>query len=66
MSFHDFLANFVSISIIRVFDKYKSVSIEGEWNQENSGGCLNNRDTYGNNPQFFLKVKKPTECIFYM
>ena len=66
MTVNDFISKFASLSIVRIFDKWHSVSKMCAWDDIYSGGCLNNKDTFHNNPQFLLTVSHETPLIVYM
>jgi len=65
MPIDDFVNNFRSMSLIQIFDDWKSCSVEGEWNNATSGGCMN-LDTFENNIQFLLKIPSDTQAMIYL
>ena len=57
----DFITQFASIYVCRVLDEANWVRAQtfGNWVRgESAGGCTNNRETYGINPQFLLTVSR--------
>lgn len=66
MPFDDFLHQFTQLSICRLlntslfsFSKtWKESEYFGHWKEGQSGGCLNNKDTFLDNPQLKFEVAK--------
>ena len=50
MALPDFISNFASLSIVRIFENWHTISIKSEWTENLSGGCMNNKETYFQNP----------------
>lgn len=68
IQFSDLIREFAQIYICRVLtlDKgWVKAQVFGSWEKgRTAGGCSNNHDTFGNNPQFFLTVtKEPMDCV---
>ena len=64
MSSKDFAAHFTDVYLCDIIpNRWNRIKIRGEWKGETAGGCMNNRDTWGNNPQFKLSVSMPTEVV---
>ena len=66
MNIEDFYANYASFSIVSSYDNWKVEQIAIEIVKENSGGCLNFRESYWKNPQIRLEVKEDTPIVFYL
>ncbi|KAK2167765.1 hypothetical protein LSH36_24g05011 [Paralvinella palmiformis] len=75
MTFEDFCKHFTSLAICRVVNtsffslqkKWHSAEMHGEWRAPHmSGGCINNKETFHNNPQFLFDVtdKDGDEVLF--
>ncbi|CAG8544956.1 6780_t:CDS:10, partial [Diversispora eburnea] len=70
MSFHDFITNFNSLVICRHLNtslfsrgkRWHGTTFYGEWSIENetAGGCINNNSTFYQNPQYLIRINKPT------
>ncbi|CAG8601972.1 7274_t:CDS:2 [Ambispora leptoticha] len=73
MAFEDFVENFSNLVICRNLNTpwYKlgqhwhSIIFRGVWSVETgtAGGCINNQETFYQNPQFAFTVTKPTVII---
>ncbi|CAG8585622.1 14173_t:CDS:2 [Cetraspora pellucida] len=73
MSFQDFISNFSTLTICRcintsllTFDRrWHGAMFRGEWLIENetAGGCINNAETFYQNPQYSIKIHKSTILI---
>lgn len=50
MALPDFISNFASLSIVRIFENCHTISIKSEWTENLSGGCMNNKESYYQNP----------------
>lgn len=68
MTLSDFLANYVSLSIVRIYEypEWHRCRVTAQWKGRTAGGCPNFADTYCNNPQFKLTVNKSTPAVIYM
>eukprot|EP00762_Andalucia_godoyi_P003028 ANDGO_04123.mRNA.1 Calpain-type cysteine protease ADL1 len=61
MSFEAFIENFPTLYLCRVVPKtWKKAEALGEWKGETAGGSVNNAAKFTKNPQYLLKVTKPT------
>ncbi|CAG8663041.1 10485_t:CDS:2, partial [Scutellospora calospora] len=73
MSFQDFISNFSTLTICRCINtslltfgrRWHGVMFRGEWSIENetAGGCINNAETFYQNPQYSIRIHKPTFLI---
>jgi hypothetical protein len=73
MSFDDWILNFSTLIICRhlntsifSFEKrWHGITFRGEWSVEKSlsGGCVNNKETFYQNPQYRIVTHKPTTLI---
>ncbi|CAI2172958.1 11247_t:CDS:1, partial [Funneliformis geosporum] len=73
MSFEDWISNFSTLIICRhlntsifSFEKrWHGKIFRGEWsrNKLTTGGCINNQNTFHQNPQYLIKVYKPTTLV---
>ncbi|RIA83275.1 hypothetical protein C1645_834058 [Glomus cerebriforme] len=73
MSFEDWLSNFTTLIICRhlntsifSFEKrWYGITFKGDWSIENltAGGCVNNKKTFDQNPQYRIITYKPTTLI---
>jgi calpain-5 len=72
MTMEDYCKYFTNMSICRVVNtsffslqkKWHESVMHGEWSSPNcSGGCINNRDTFLNNPQFKFEVPSEEEEV---
>lgn len=60
MEFSDFVHHFEHVYVCRVFDEsWLVTTCEAAWAGETAGGC-NNTVKIANNPQFLLKLSRPT------
>ena len=68
MSLDDFVNNYSSVSIVRIYESptWKKISISCGWRGITAGGCPNHPDTYRNNPQFKLTVPRSTKATISM
>ncbi|XP_074657458.1 calpain-5-like [Tubulanus polymorphus] len=74
MTLDDFCKHFKNISICRIVNTsffsirktYRDARFDSEWKgPQLNGGCLNNKDTFLNNPQFIFDVTEDfDECLF--
>jgi len=63
MSFSDFLVQFATIHVCRLFDaSWKHLTMHGEWVGKHATGCANYKNL-GNAPQYRVEVKRPTHLI---
>ncbi|KAG9286403.1 hypothetical protein G9A89_014569 [Geosiphon pyriformis] len=73
MAFEDFIANFSTLVICRNLNtawytfgpRWHSIMYRGIWSLDTgtAGGCINNPETFYQNPQFALSITKPTVII---
>ncbi|GBC10379.1 hypothetical protein RclHR1_09590002 [Rhizophagus clarus] len=73
MSFNDWILNFSTLIICRhlntsIFSlekRWHGITFRGEWSIEKSlaGGCVNNKKTFYQNPQYRIRTHKPTTLI---
>lgn len=64
MNLEDFINNYDSVGIVRIYEKpWRKISVSGRWSGATAGGCSNN-DTFKNNPQFKLTVPRNTPAVF--
>ncbi|KAF0495853.1 Calpain-5 [Gigaspora margarita] len=73
MSFQDFISNFSTITICRCINtsfltfgrRWHGAVFRGEWSIENdtAGGCINNTETFYQNPQYSIRIQKPIILI---
>ncbi|CAG8609679.1 12114_t:CDS:2, partial [Ambispora gerdemannii] len=73
MSYEDFIANFSSLTICRHLNvswyvpgpKWGIRIFEGQWSKKDNtaGGCINNTDTFHQNPQYAFSLTKTTTII---
>lgn len=72
MTFDDFCVNFAHLAVCHrlstsffTFNRWYLTEASGDWKREGgrSGGCINNRDTFLNNPQFVFSVSSDDEVI---
>jgi calpain-5 len=72
MTFDDFMTHFTNMSICRVVNTsffslqktWHEAVMHGEWkNPTRSGGCINNKDTVLNNPQYLFDVSEQEDEI---
>lgn len=68
MTISDFLANYVSLSIVQIYEypEWHRWRVTASWKGRTAGGCPNFPETYWNNPQFKLTVKQSTPAVIYM
>jgi hypothetical protein len=68
MSLDDFINNYRSVSIVRVYEspEWKKIVVTGSWKGDSAGGCGNYPETFKNNPQFLLNVPRNTPAIIAM
>ncbi|CAG8677378.1 12019_t:CDS:2, partial [Gigaspora rosea] len=69
----DFISNFSTITICRCINtsfltfgrRWHGAVFHGEWSIENdtAGGCINNTETFYQNPQYSIRIQKPTILI---
>ena len=60
--------NHKDAKIERLTDNLYAKAVQGEWSKANgtAGGCINNRDTWLQNPKFRFATKKPGTLRFIM
>ncbi|CAG8513647.1 10540_t:CDS:2 [Ambispora leptoticha] len=73
MSYDDFIANFSTLTICRHLKvawyvpgpKWHTCIFKGQWSKKDNtaGGCINNTDTFHQNPQYAFTLTKPTKII---
>ncbi|XP_067889208.1 calpain-5a isoform X1 [Heterodontus francisci] len=77
MSFDDFCANFTDLVVCRIINTsifsfhktWEEAMVKGAWTrhedplQNRAGGCINNRDTFLQNPQYVFDVKKDVDEV---
>ncbi|CAG8465149.1 17380_t:CDS:2 [Acaulospora morrowiae] len=73
MSFRDFITNFSTLVICRHLNtslfslekRWCGIAFRGEWSVENetAGGCINNPETFHQNPQYSIRVTKPIDLV---
>ncbi|CAG8555049.1 20628_t:CDS:2, partial [Racocetra persica] len=69
----DFVSNFSTLTICRCINtslfsfgrRWHGAMFRGEWSIENetAGGCINHAETFYQNPQYSIKIHKPTIII---
>ncbi|KAJ3444064.1 calpain [Anaeramoeba flamelloides] len=64
MSYEDFTKNYKNLYVCKIFDEHKwqTKTIKDRWQGESAGGCINFSETCFKNPQYALKIEKPTHC----
>ncbi|KAJ6250206.1 calpain [Anaeramoeba flamelloides] len=62
MSYEDFTKNYKNLYVCKIFDenKWHTKTIKDKWEGESAGGCVNFEETTHKNPQYSLKIDKPT------
>ncbi|XP_043548374.1 calpain-5a isoform X2 [Chiloscyllium plagiosum] len=77
MSFDDFCVNFTDLVVCRIINTsffsfhktWEEAMVKGSWTRHEdplknrAGGCINNRDTFLQNPQYMFDVKKETDEV---
>lgn len=75
MKFEDFLTNFIHLSLCRTINqsffslskRWFPTQFEGEWRYpERAGGCVNNTDTFLENPQYAFSMEEDEDFIIVL